>query len=214
MTDSISIAITDYRARLIAARNHLLEVISQMGAAEAGLTAYLKSFVSATRGVFLSAHAELAKAGPVSDGAAALLATSETLAEVGRNTFQVLANQAAITDLDRGAYARVGALYNDALCTLRNAWSQYRQVADYSAVRGASNCSSTGGGDPPSIHGNVNVMDKIAEANLASASILISSRALSEIQTWRADPLAHTVGAASAVPRSLYLISQGVSVAA
>lgn len=209
--DPITVALTDPEGRLAAARQRLASDLVALEREAASLPAKLSAYLMAARGLFAAADTELAKGAARPDGAISIFLAAESLAEVGRNAFQVLANQAGLTDLQRQAYARVGSLFGDVLCVIRGLWQQFRRAADYSTVRGASTCSSTLGGTPPSIHADTNVIDKIFAANRAATGLKLSTRALSEIQTWRADVMAHGTGAAADAPRSLYEIARGVA---
>ena len=70
-------------------------------------------------------------------------------------------------------------------------------------------CSSTGGGSPPSLHRNINVLDQITQANTnAAIGARVTGEAQTQVVVLRVDPLA--VPSSTGVVDALYLISKGV----
>lgn len=207
MTDPILSAIADTTRRVSAARARLTEDADVLSVLAADLSSSrLRSFLATASRLFAKAALLIGMSDTASR--AAIVAT-EAVAESGRNGFQVLAENED-TALMKAQLGRISAVFNDALCALRTGSVYTNQVADYSTLNGSSNCSSTGGGEPPSIHRNENVMEKIFATDTTESPVRVSEDALRQIGAMRADVL--SMVDSTDIVRGLYAMGQGIVV--
>lgn len=136
--------------------------------------------------------------------------TVESLLEAGANGYMRLATATGLTSAERARRGAVAALLGDALCTIRLGVPGAESVTDLSSLHGSANCASTAGGPAPSLHRNVNVMDKVWAANASTAGLKLSSLALAQVAALRVDPLS-SPETPDAIPAALYNIARGVS---
>lgn len=86
----------------------------------------------------------------ISGTAASLIAIASDLSVVGVNVFRSLSAIESIPENAKYSLARVASAYNEALCIFENSLKPKSLYQDYDGLYGASNCSSTSGGRPPS----------------------------------------------------------------
>lgn len=72
------------------------------------------------------------------------------IAYSGVNVFRTMAAVANIPTAARAQLMHVAGAYSNTFCVLKNALRNAPTYEDYNPLYGASNCSSTGGGSPPS----------------------------------------------------------------
>lgn len=98
-----------------------------------------------------------------------VLSIARLTAQSGYNLFRASAAAADIPAQNRVRLMQIAAAYTNIYCLLQNALSQRQVYQDYSALYGASNCSSTSGGRPPSSLADVNPFYLINPVGGASA---------------------------------------------
>lgn len=81
----------------------------------------------------------------------AILSIGITYARAASTAFAVLADDTTLSDREMLPMAELSSAFFDAACSMSNGFNQVDQFPDYAAMRGASTCSSTGGGDPASV---------------------------------------------------------------
>jgi hypothetical protein len=88
--------------------------------------------------------------------AGSLISVAQMTAQAGVNIFRSIAAVASIPQIAKAQLMSVASAYSNISCVLNNALHQQIYFQDYSAVYGASNCSSTSGGRPISSLAGVN----------------------------------------------------------
>jgi len=104
--------------------------------------------------------------------------------EVARDLTKVSTNVMAIASSSRSLplsvkrdFIEVKAALNNANCLLHNAIKAPTTLPDYSALYGASNCSSTAGGRPASPYADVNVFPSLFPAQASPVSMSAQAEA-------------------------------------
>lgn len=96
---------------------------------------------------------------------------ARSIAQTGLNVFRTMA---AVEDLPmaiKGALMEVAGAYSNIFCVLKNALSNLPTYESYNGLYGASNCSSTGGGLPPSQYSDQNPFFAIAPQSTGSVGV-------------------------------------------
>lgn len=206
--DPITWSISDRSSRSRAARSHVRELagdLQRLGALEP--SPQLRDYLNKVRELLTAMDAVWVYQPNEAFRQRAVVV--ETLLEAGANGYQRLANAGGLSSVEKSRRSRVALLLNDALCTLRTGIPGVDSAPNLTSLNGAGICSSTGGGSPPSLHRNVNVLDQIARANSdAAIGARVSGEAQTQVAVLRVDPLA--VPSSAGVVDSLYLISKGV----
>ena len=122
----------------------------------------VKDFMDVTTDVF-GAVSSVIRTGRNAVGSVAnnLIGIARDLAQSGVNIFRTISAINGIPDSLKAELDAVAAAYNEALCILSNSLRPRKVYDDYSGLYGASNCSSTTGGNPPSPYRNLNVFELI-----------------------------------------------------
>lgn len=87
--------------------------------------------------------------------APALFLATEVQA-ASRNLAQTLTAPLALAERHRRTMAQLAAAFGEAYCNLRNNFPSLRRYLDFDDLFGASNCSSTSGGRPPTAYADTN----------------------------------------------------------
>jgi hypothetical protein len=140
--------------------------------------------------------------------AGTLIGIAGDVALTGMNVFRTFAAVAGIGDFEQSQLSMVASTYCELYCIFNNSLKAAETYEDYSDVFGASNCSSTTGGEPASIYAGSNVFDLL---QAAASPVTITSAAAESLSTLAGyDP----VLAALSIPeisRNLSIITQGIS---
>lgn len=134
----------------------------------------VKGFLSTSQAVYARVQQTVNSVTGVSSS---LIAVAQTSAQAGANLFRSLAVVGGIPQLVQGQLMQVAAAYSNVFCVLRNALDTPDQFLDYSALYGASNCSSTAGGSPISQFLGQNTFKAVAAAPVAASSVAVSTAA-------------------------------------
>lgn len=81
----------------------------------------------------------------------AILDIGITYSRAASTAFSVLADDDTLSDTEKLPVAQLASAFNSAACSMSNGFDQIDIFPSYAAMRGASTCSSTGGGDPASV---------------------------------------------------------------
>jgi hypothetical protein len=98
------------------------------------------------------------------------------LAHVGRNVFATYNAVANIPDFLAHEVSAVTSDYENAFCVLKNAFRKVNEYPDYDGLYGASVCSSTIGGSPPSLYQNLNPWEYILPSSRRLAAVTPNAR--------------------------------------
>lgn len=117
------------------------------------LAAPVANFMNQTGRVYRAVHDAISAGDAVAES---LISVARMSAQAGLNIFRTAAAIANIPSHARMRLMEVAGAYTNVFCILRNAVDQQLFYPDYSPLFGASNCSSTSGGRPPSPLSGVN----------------------------------------------------------
>lgn len=128
-----------------------------IGAALGPIKDQLTNFVNLST-VMLTSVRRVIAAGNMAVSAinAPLLEVAGLLTKAGRNIFCMAASILSFPMSVRQTFMRTAAAYTNAFCLFSNVFKLRKLLPDYSSVYGASNCSSTAGGEPGSIYASLN----------------------------------------------------------
>ncbi|EAB4417289.1 hypothetical protein D7B12_17820 [Salmonella enterica] len=171
------------------------EVEGWIGAAVAAKDAFIapvaktvQTFTHNTNRVFRTINSMIATSkNAINSTANNLITIASDLSKVGMNASRTLANVEGIPQDIEHAMMRVTGAYSEAFCIFNNSLKPKRVYQNYEGLFGASNCSSTTGGNQPSSYANTNVFallnDKLNPIEVPS----IAREAISELGN--ADPV-------------------------
>lgn len=128
--------------------------------------------------------------GVFSDSTAGILTIGISYSRAASTAFQVLADDDTLSDNDRLPLMAMASAFNGAACSMANGFDLIPSYDDFSSLRGESTCSSTAGGDPPSIF-------TVAGANpfaylfpASGAPVIVTADASQALAALQGDPLA------------------------
>lgn len=117
------------------------------------IVAPVADFMRKTNQVYLAVNNAIRAGDGVADS---LITVARLSSQAGLNIFRTLAAVVGIPSLTRVRLMQIAGAYSNVFCVLRNAINQQLFFEDYSPLFGASTCSSTAGGRPPSPLSGVN----------------------------------------------------------
>lgn len=163
------------------------------------LVAPVQSFMNKTAAIYTKVHSAIQSIDGV---ASSLISVARLSAQAGANLFRTFAAVANLPAHVRGLLIDISAAYTNIFCVLRNALKTPKVYEDYSNLYGASNCSSTSGGDPISPLAGVNAFTVTNPAPVAPI-VAVTPAAQAGMQTLAASdvvlaPLPTSVAAAQA----------------
>lgn len=106
-----------------------------------------------------------------------LFAVADMMTQAARNIARAVSTLMSIPMQIRAQFQQLANAFHNIFCVLRNVFKLRDAMPDYSALYGASTCSSTAGGAPLSPLRNVNpfeLLTPIASASYVTASGLVS----------------------------------------
>jgi hypothetical protein len=193
--DEIIEALSD-PLRWIAARLNLTQVLAQINRA-VGLARAV--FGAAAQAITQFVNVGVQLFASIADIAAqlqgqfvgAILGIGITYARAASTAFAVLADDDTLSDSERLPLSSLSGSFNDAACSMISGFDQINVFPDYSAMRGASACSSTGGGDPNSIFSVQDVSPFAYVAPTSPPAVTVTDDAWAALRNlgFRADPL-------------------------
>lgn len=118
-----------------------------------------------------------------------LIGIAHDFAKVGMNIHRTIANIEGIPQDIQHAIQRVSGAYSEAFCIFNNSLKQKRVYENYDGLFGASNCSSTTGGNQPSNYINTNAFALLNDRQSPVSLTADARAAISELGN--ADPILH-----------------------
>lgn len=150
--------------------------------------------------------------GFITGTAAAVIGVAKSLSMVGREVFRTLSEIASIPATAKAAFSQMGAAFNEVVCIFSNSLKPKKTFEQYLGLYGASNCSSTTGGSPPSPFANQNVLALVSQKD--PAPVVLSGSAIGSVKTiLSADPVLSPLPA-NEIGRHLNTIASGTVVRA
>lgn len=127
--------------------------LSLIDAGLAPISKTVRAFVLASNQVFKAVNAGASFFGLAANK---VIGVASDLAKVGINVFRTLGAVVGLPSTIKASLARVSGAFNEVACIFANALRPRASYEEYSPLYGASNCSSTTGGRPPSALANAN----------------------------------------------------------
>lgn len=150
-------------------------------------------------------------AGQFEGSVSSLLSIGSLYSRAACNGFAGLADDDTLSSQDRIPLMALSSLFNGAACTMDNCFDLELLIRDFAAIYGASGCSSTSGGDPPSQYTLTggNPFDDIIPAGPSPVTVTADGQAA--LATLAGDPLL-LVGQQATVGSLMARAAAGVSV--
>lgn len=143
----------------------------------------------------------------------AILTVGIEVCQAAAAGFQVLADDISLPAQQIAYLMSLGAAFYGAACAIANGFNLTWVFPSWESIRGAGNCSSTGGGDPPSVFQQQNVNPFYYLAPITEGPVFITPDAEQAVGALRADPLL-LQGQQAAVSDLMRRAGAGISVAA
>jgi len=159
----------------------LLSSIKSLVAAVAGIVNLVKGivsqvtgFITTATGIFQSVTNLIKQAEAIPNS---LLLSARACAQAGATMFSTIANISGNTTTQSAMAMSIASSFSNIQCLLQNAVNKQQTYPDYSPLYGASDCSSTNGGSPPSPYAGTNPFYAIVGApqNAAAPTTAIST---------------------------------------
>lgn len=171
-----------------AIRDNIGGLVFPPGVLPPSWSSVIRDLVDLTTGIFDAVTSVIT---PIQNAATAAtneaLALTRDMAQVGINLFRTVTAVANLPLDLRVRAARIAAAYNEVACIFANALRPRKPYEQYDGLYGASNCSSTTGGRPPSPYVNLNVFELMLPEK---KPVTITSSALSSVSAMKtADPV-------------------------
>lgn len=167
----------------------------------------IQSFMSTAVSVFSAVKDVISSGvGLVKD----VVSTAQAIAQVGVTAFRTLAAIASIPQQVKAGLMAISSAFSNVACVLKNALSAPEYYSDYSDVFGASNCSSTSGGRPPSPLADENPLYKVVPPAAPAAYGMSPSGSAAMQSLLVSDPVLNPLPPA-AVGSALQAVSSGLS---
>jgi hypothetical protein len=151
-------------------------------------------------------------AGVFADVENLILGTALSFCYAAQNAFAVLADDEAQLASDVAVIQSLGNAFTDAACAMANGFDLIGLIPNYRALRGASACSSTGGGDPASVFTLQNVNPFGYLTPVAEPPVSVTTEAQIALLGLQADPL-RMVGQQDQVYSMMSTAADGITVA-
>ncbi len=166
--DSLFSSLTKINGYINVARNFV----------DRSILAPVQKFMQLSGRVFTTVHDTIKNGLSLADP---LINVARSIAQSGMNIFRTFASIANIPKAAKAALMEVASAYSNAFCVLKNALKDIPTYEDYNSLYGASNCSSTSGGSPPSQFAGQNPFFTVAPQ--IAGSIGVSPRASTSMGT-------------------------------
>ncbi|ELK5289399.1 hypothetical protein Q6670_004067 [Salmonella enterica] len=116
-----------------------------------------------------------------------LIGIAHDFAKVGMNVHRTISAIAGVPQDIRHSIMRVAGAYSEAFCIFNNSLKPRKSYQNYDGLFGASNCSSTSGGNAPSAYANTNAFALLDDRKSPVTMTADARSAISELGN--ADPV-------------------------
>lgn len=140
----------------------------------------------------------------------AVIGVATMLSQVGAMIFKTFTAIVTLPEALKAEFGRLGAAFQETYCIFKNALRPGKFYEDYTGLYGASNCSSTTGGNPASIYANKNSFE-LMRADTAPVRMSSSAQSSTAI-VLRSDPVLAPMPLPE-LNRHVGIINQGVTYA-
>lgn len=194
--DEIVIAMSN-PLRWLAASTGLLDIVNTilgleafalgaLGAAAAAIHDFVGIGVALINSVALTAQAIVGQFTAVEF---ALLDVGQQFCNAAKNAFYVLSDDLTLTAEEILPIMGLANAFQDAACSMANGFNLIGVFPSWEAFRGASSCSSTGGGDPASVFTIQDVNPFVYAVAAAPPLVQVTADSQAAMDALQADPL-------------------------
>ncbi|ENQ1546128.1 hypothetical protein ACEOHC_003940 [Salmonella enterica] len=168
--------------------NWIQQAVSLKDKMVAPVASAVRTFTQGANRIFRTVNGVISTGkNAVNSTANSLINIASDVAKVGMNLSRTLANVQDLPQDLRHAMMRVTGAYSEAWCIFNNSLRPRKSYQNYDGLFGASNCSSTTGGNQPSAYANTNAF---ALLNDKQSPVTITAAARSSIsELGNADPV-------------------------
>jgi hypothetical protein len=158
---------------LLAGMNNVINFVK-------GIVNQVTAFIQTATSIFQSVTNLIAAAQSIPQS---LLGAAHACAQAGMTMFSTIAALPGNTTTQSAAAMATASDFSNILCLLNNTVNTQKTYPDYTPLYGASNCSSTNGGSPPSPYANTNPFYSVVGAPQNAQAPAISSATAPVIST-------------------------------
>ncbi|EIP9220979.1 hypothetical protein LT875_002425 [Salmonella enterica] len=164
------------------------EAVTAKDALIAPVARTVTAFTRSANRIFRTVNSVIAKGkNAINSTANSLISIASDVAKVGLNASRTLANIQGLPMDVQHALMRITGAYSEAWCIFNNSLKPKRTYENYDAMFGASNCSSTTGGNQPSRYANMNAFALMNDKQTPVTVTASAREAISELGN--ADPV-------------------------
>lgn len=181
----------------------MADSISQMGAAMKNMgwigtnfPAFSKALIGAVAKSQQILSAVMAVKGTIDKSMQPLFRVADLATQAVRNIARAVSTVAGLPMSVKAQFQQLANAFHNCYCVLRNVFKVREALPDYSALYGASTCSSTAGGAPLSPLRNVNAFELLSPVQ--SASYVTSDGLTALISAAQSDPVMRPMSVADA----------------
>lgn len=184
------------------------KAISYKDKALAPIATTVKKFTDLSTAVFSTVDSVISSGkNIVGSTANSLISMASDVAQVGVNVYRTLASIASIPSYLKASLSKVANAFNEVVCIFKNSLKPPKIYEEYDGLYGASNCSSTTGGNPASAYANSNAFDLMQPVK---GPVSISSGGMSGISAInRGDPVLAPMSIRE-MGRNLHAMNDGI----
>ena len=201
--------ITGLSDAVIEAQYLASQVVNTVGAIGSGISSFINTGVGLLQSIGSIANTVQ---GSFDQASSSILNVGQTYSLAGYTAFSALAGAPNLTPQQALPLMQMASMWGGAACLIRNSFNALPIYPTYAALVGASFCSSTGGGPPPSAYALTdNPWVDIVPAVVPPVTVTpAASAAMAGLAT--ADPIL-LIGQTAQIGASFTTISGGVTVA-
>jgi hypothetical protein len=182
-------------------------VVNTVGAVCSGVASFINIGVGVLQtigGIASTLNGDFDQAG------SAILNVGQTYSMAAHNAFSALAADPSLPPQQALPVMQMASLWGGSACLIRNSFNAYPTYPTYDALVGASYCSSTGGGDPPSAYGPADNPWEDITPTTAPPIIVTPAAQAAMGSLAAADPIL-LIGQGPSIGTSLTVIAGGVT---
>lgn len=185
---SLGSAISKLQGFVAKIKGMVASAVSYVTAGLSPIANTAKQFANLSTGIFTATRDAIgAIQGGASSVANNLIGIAHDMAKVGVNVFRTISAIEGLPSSLKAELTQVASAYNEVVCIFRNSLRPALVYEDYNGLYGASNCSSTTGGNQASIYADRNAFDLLRRD---SGPVSMSSSAIAGVNSLsRSDPV-------------------------
>lgn len=172
------------------------KVMSNLGWVGQAFPSFSKALIGAVAKSQQILSAVMQVKGTIDKGMQPLFRVADLVTQAVRNVARAVSTVAGLPMSVKAQFQQLANAFHNCYCVLRNVFKVREALPDYSALYGASTCSSTAGGAPLSPLRNVNAFELLSPVQ--SASYVTSDGLTALISAAQSDPVLRPMSVADA----------------